>query len=170
MHLDILQDGFGESWTIRDPSSRHHHGQKRTCINRDEEAASRKRELMHSPIHKRVDGDEFLGRDGERQSFRQHFGGTEDDHGAGAGSPLSRERWHKQLRVALPEVFTGKVPVLIAKVTPHTGGFLLAGDTLDLNTFHESLHAICPNEEEDPANPDNLILQLAWHLPVAFSA
>lgn len=54
--------------------------------------------------------------------------------------------------------------MLIAKVTPHAGGFLLAGDSLDLNTLHESLHAICPNEDEDSANPDNLVLQLAYEV------
>jgi hypothetical protein len=54
--------------------------------------------------------------------------------------------------------------MLIAKVTSNAGGFLLAGDSLDLNSLHESLHAVCPNEEEDSANPDNLILQLAYEV------
>lgn len=51
--------------------------------------------------------------------------------------------------------------MLIAKVTPNAGGFLLAGDQFDLSTLHECLHSICPSKEEDSANPDNLVLQLA---------
>jgi len=71
--------------------------------------------------------------------------------------------------IALLEFFIGTVLMLIAKTTPNAGGFLLAGDHLDLHTLHESLHAVCPNEDEDSANPDNLILQLAYEVRKALS-
>jgi hypothetical protein len=52
--------------------------------------------------------------------------------------------------------------MLTAKITPRGGGFHLAGDHLDLETLHSSLHAICEDDSDGSSYPENLIFQLAY--------
>ena len=52
--------------------------------------------------------------------------------------------------------------MLVAKITPRAGGFKLSGDCLDLESLHRSLHAICDEESDEGAYPENLIYQLAY--------
>jgi hypothetical protein len=52
--------------------------------------------------------------------------------------------------------------MLTAKITLRAGGYELSGDYLDLQSLHRSLHAICHDESDGDAYPENLVFHLAY--------